>query len=112
MTRSGDNLYVYSTEWSYITNDWTVTYATVDTRTKQIVTRNFITDGTDAEIKIPYGVAVNPETEEIFVTDARDYVTPGMLHCYRPDGSRKWSVSTGDIPAHIVFTTQKLEPLK
>jgi DNA-binding beta-propeller fold protein YncE len=111
MTRSGDNLYVYSTEWSYITNDWTITYATVDTRTKQIVTRNFISDGTDAEIKIPYGVAVNPETEEIFVTDAKDYVTPGMLHCYRPDGSRKWSVSTGDIPAHIVFTTQKLEPL-
>ncbi len=111
MTRSGDSLYVYSTEWSYITNDWTITYAIVDTETKEIVTRNFIKDGTEKGIKIPYGVAVNPETKEIFVTDAKDYVTPGTLHCYSPEGIRKWSVTTGDIPAHIVFTTRKLQPL-
>jgi hypothetical protein len=43
------------------------------------------------------------------VTDAKDYVTPGTLHCFSPDGKRKWSVTTGDIPAHIVFTRQKLQ---
>ena len=111
MARSGDSLYVYSTEWSYITNDWTITYAIVDTETKEIVTRNYITDGTEKNIKTPYGTAVNPETKEIFVTDATDYVTPGYLHSYSPEGIRKWSVTTGDIPAHIVFTTRKLQPL-
>jgi outer membrane protein assembly factor BamB len=56
-------------------------------------------------------VAINPETKEIFVTDAKDYVTPGTLYCFSPDGQKKWSVTTGDIPAHIVFTTKKLQPI-
>ena len=109
MTLNGDSLYVYSTEWSYLTNSWTVTYAIVNTQTKSIVTRRFITDGTEKGIKIPYGVAVNPETHEIFVTDAKDYVSPGTLYCFSPDGKKKWSVTTGDIPAHMVFTYKKLK---
>jgi YVTN family beta-propeller protein len=109
MTLSGDSLYVYSTEWSYTTNTNTVSYAIVDTKTKKVVSRNFITDGTDKFIEIPYGIAVNSETKEIFVTDAKDYVTPGTLYCFTPDGKKKWSVTTGDIPAHIVFTRKKLQ---
>lgn len=26
-----------------------------------------------------------------------------------PDGKKKWDVQTGDIPAHIVFTTRPLQ---
>jgi hypothetical protein len=109
MTICGDSLYVYSTEWSYTTNSNTITYAIVNTAKKKIVTNNFITDGTEKNIKIPYGVAVNPETHEIFVTDAKDYVTPGTLYCFSSDGKKKWSVTTGDIPAHIVFTRKSLK---
>lgn len=111
MTLSGDSLYVYSTEWSYVTNKNTVSYAIINTKTKSIVSRNFITDGTEKEIEIPYGIAVNPETREIFVTDAKDYITPGKLFCFTPDGKKKWEVTTGDIPAHIVFTRKKLNDL-
>lgn len=112
MNRIGDSLYVYSTVWSYNTNSNTITYAIVNTLTKKIVERNFIKDGTEKEIAIPYGVAINPETHEIFVTDAKDYVTPGTLYCFSIDGKKKWSVTTGDIPAHIVFTTKKLQSTK
>lgn len=112
MTLCGDSLYVYSTEFSYITNKWTVSYAILDTRTEKVVTRNFITDGTDDAIQVPYGIAVNPNTHEFFVTDAKDYVSPGTLHCFSPEGKRKWSVTTGDIPAHIVFTRVPLASLK
>lgn len=111
MNRCGDSLYVYSTEWSYITNSNTVTYAIVNTQTQTITDRNFIKDGTNKSIKIPYGVAVNPKTKEIFVTDAKNYVIPGTLYCFTPEGRKKWSVTTGDIPAHIVFTTKKLQPI-
>ncbi|PXX97083.1 hypothetical protein DF185_18855 [Marinifilum breve] len=104
MTLCGDSLYIYSTEWSYITNSNTITYAIMNVKTKRVVTRNFIKDGTDKKIKIPYGLMVNPENGEFFVTDAKDYVTPGTLHCFASDGIRKWSVTTGDIPAHMVFT--------
>ena len=108
MTLCGDSLYVYSTEWSYLTNSNTISYAIVNVKTRRVVTRNFIKDGTDDIIKIPYGLAVNPENKEFFVTDAKDYVTPGTLHCFNNDGTKKWSVTTGDIPAHIVFTHKKL----
>ena len=112
MTVCGDSLYVYSTEWSYPTQSNTVSYAIVNVRTKKIVTRNFITDGTDRRIAIPYGIAVNPATREIFVTDAGNYVTPGKLYCFNPDGTKKWEVETGDIPAHIAFTYTELAPLR
>ncbi len=112
MTICGDSLYVYSTEWSWITNKNTVSYAIADTKTKKIVSRNFIKDGTDKQIKIPYGVAVDPDTREILITDAKDYVTPGTLYCITPEGKKKWEVVTGDIPAHIVFTRKKLQSIK
>ena len=65
-----DSLYVYSTEWSYYTNSWTVSYAIYNTKTKKTDTRNFITDGTEKSIKIPYGIAINPETGEVCIKDA------------------------------------------
>ncbi len=111
MWRSGDLLYVYSTEWSWYTEKMENTYALVDTKTQTLIDNNFIKDGTEQNIVIPYGVAVNPNTGEIFATDAKNYVTPGKLHCYSADGVLKWSVITGDIPAHIVFTTEKLQTI-
>lgn len=109
MTFCNDFLYLYSTEFSYVTNSNEVNYAKVDTRTQKVTTKNFITDGTDKKITVPYGVAVNPENGEFFVTDAKNYVTPGTLYCFNADGTKKWEVETGDIPAHIVFTSKRLK---
>lgn len=105
MTLAGDSLYVCSTEWNHATNSNSVSYAIYDVKQEQIVTRNLIKDGTDKKIIVPYGIAVNQETKEFFVTDAGDYVTPGKLYCFSPKGHLKWSVTTGDIPAHFAFTT-------
>ncbi len=111
MWLDGDLLYVYSSEWSWYSEAMGNTYALIDTKSQTVIDTNFIKDGTEENIVIPYGIAVNPETKEIFATDAKDYVTPGKLHCYSSDGVLKWSVTTGDIPAHIAFTTVQLEPL-
>ncbi|GGH60132.1 DNA-binding beta-propeller fold protein YncE [Filimonas zeae] len=100
---TGDSAYVYSVEWNWNTQANTVSYAIVNTRTEQLVTRNFITDGTEKNIRIPYGIAVNPLTQDIYVTDAKDYVSPGTLYCFDKTGKKKWSVVTGDIPAHMAF---------
>lgn len=99
----GDSLYIYSTEWSYITNTNEVTYGIVDVVSKKLVTKNFITDGTEKQIKMPYGIMVNPITKDIYVTDAKNYVSPGILYCFDKEGKQKWNVRTGDIPAHFVF---------
>lgn len=99
----GDSLYTYSTEWSYITYSNVISYGIVDTRTHQVVSHSFIKDGTDKEIEIPYGIMVHPVTKDIYVTDAGNYVSPGMLYCFTKAGRKKWSVRTGDIPAHFVL---------
>ena len=106
MAIHGDSLYYFATDWSNYTQKNTISYGIIDVRTHQVVSDNFITDGTDKDITIPYGIAVHPITGEIFVTDAKNYVSSGTLYCFSPDGHRKWSVRTGDIPAHITFLTQ------
>ncbi|MEN0094064.1 MAG: DUF5074 domain-containing protein [Pedobacter sp.] len=103
----GDSLYVYSTEWSYITYSNVITYGIVNTKTHQIVSRAFITDGTDQQIEIPYGIMVHPVTKDIYVTDAGNYVSPGVLYCFSKEGKKKWSVRTGDIPAHFAMVKKK-----
>lgn len=100
---SGDSLYYYSTEWNNYTQKNSITYGIINTHTKQQVSNRFITDGTEKDITIPYGINIHPETHDIYVTDAKNYVSSGVLHCYGKDGVRKWSVRTGDIPAHMCF---------
>lgn len=104
-----DQLYMISTEWNYVTGSNTIGFARYDTNTQQLVPGNFITDGTEKDIRLPYGLAVNPETKEIFVSDATNYVTPGYLYCFSPEGKLRWKVRTGDIPAHFAFTTQDFQ---
>jgi len=99
-----DLAYIYSTEWNYLQGENTITYHMIDVKNEVLLDRKFITDGTEKNIKIPYGIAVNPSNKDVYVTDAKDYVTPGRLHCYNAQGRLKWTVTTGDIPAHIAFT--------
>lgn len=99
----GDSLYFYSVEWNKQTERNTVTYGIIDVRTGQLVTDHFITDGTEQDIVITYGICVHPTTGDIYVTDAKNYVSSGVLHCYDRHGKKKWSVRTGDIPAHMAF---------
>ena len=106
MALKGDSLFFYATEWNNFTASNTISYGIIDVRTKQVISDNFIADGTEKEITIPYGIAVHPESGDIFVTDAKNYVSSGTLYCFTPDGKKKWSVRTGDIPAHITFLSK------
>lgn len=103
MAIHGDSLYYYATEWNNYSQSNAVSYGIINLRLKKIVSTNFITDGTEKNISIPYGIAVHPETGDIFVTDAKNYVSSGTLYCFNRAGKCKWSVRTGDIPAHITF---------
>ena len=99
----GDSLYACSSGFDYIEMDYVMSYKIMNVRTREVVSEKFISDGTDEQIQLPYGIKVNPRTREILLTDAKDYVTPGYLYCFSPEGVKKWEVRTGDIPAHIAF---------
>ena len=99
----GDSMYFYGSNQNYLGTDNHITYGIVNVRTHTLITDHFITDESEKNIKIPYGILVNPYNGDIYVTDAKNYVSSGQLHCYTREGKRKWSVRTGDIPAHMCF---------
>ena len=99
----GDSLYFISAAWDEQTETNAVRYGIIDIRTHQVLTDHFITDGTERDIAVPYGIALHPANGDIYVTDAKNYVSSGKLHCYSREGKLRWSVRTGDIPAHMAF---------
>lgn len=103
MCMAGDSLFILSNEYDAQTGKYTVAYTLYDVKKQNIVTNKFISEQTELRLISPYGLAVNPLTREIFLTDAKDYVSPGTLYCFTPDGRYKWSVTTGDVPAHFAF---------
>ena len=98
----GDSLYLYGTDWS----SGEANYGIVDVRTRQPVADRLLPDG--LRVEMPYGIMVHPVTKDIYLTDAKGHVTPGTLHCFTPD-SAKWSVSTGDVPAHFALVPRQGE---
>lgn len=103
MALAGDKIYVIGL--TYIPPTWTptTTYNIVNVKTRELESGSFITDGTESDIATAFTVTVNPGNGDIYVTDAKDYVSSGTLHCYTGSGKHKWSVRTGDIPARIAF---------
>lgn len=104
MCMEGDSLYAVCGEWSDFNAGYSDTkYKIINTRSLAVDNEMFITDGTDTKIKRPYGIAVNPVTKEIYIADARQYVSPGTLYCFSPEGVAQWNVRTGYVPAHFFF---------
>ena len=105
----GDSMYYYGAYWNDETMSNQITYGvfsiqnSLPFREGAGVGSSLITDGTEQNIKIPYGIQVNPYNGDIYITDAKNYVSSGQLHCYSREGKHKWSVRTGDIPAHMCF---------
>lgn len=99
----GDSAYIYSAAINDATGSTAISYSILNLGTHLIDDNRIIKDGTDAAIKMPHGIAVHPVTGEIYITDARNYVSSGRIHCYSPDGKLKWSQTTGEIPAHFAF---------
>jgi hypothetical protein len=96
-----DQLYIISTNSGNARQKYN--YQILNVNTETLLVQPFVTDGTDLSITQPYGLAVNPVTKEVLLTDARDYVTPGTLYCFDNSGKKKWQVTTGDVPAHFAF---------
>lgn len=103
MALAGDKIYVIGSTYTPPTWALTTTYNIVNAKTRKLESGSFITDGTESDITTAFTVTVNPGNGDIYVTDAKDYVSSGTLHCYTGSGKHKWSVRTGDIPARIAF---------
>lgn len=51
----------------------------------------------------PYGLLATEDA--LYITDAKNYVSSGVLYCYSLAGQQRWSALTGDIPGHLCLVT-------
>ena len=74
----------------------------LDLATGQVTDSDFITDGT--RVECPYSIKVEPTSHKVYVCDAMDYVTPGSLLCFSPEGRLLYRVpGIGINPNTVVF---------
>lgn len=103
MTIVNDKLYFYGNEFNYNTHSYVKSFGIIDVKTEQIISQKIIDEKYADDIKTPYGIAVNPITEDIYMTDARNYVSTGFVYCFDKNGTFKWKTEAGNIPAHFAF---------
>lgn len=90
---------------AYFHNNYggTGTAKVYNTSTGSVVRNEFVTDGTD--IDTPYGINIDDQNGDVYVSDAKDFVTAGTVTCFNKEGVRKFffSVSPGVNPNKVVF---------
>ncbi|WP_312901527.1 YncE family protein [Chryseobacterium taichungense] len=103
MTIVNDKLYYFGNEFNYNTHSYTKTFGIIDVKTEEVISNTMIDQQYADAIKTPYGIAVNSITEDIYLTDARNYVSTGFVYCFDKNGHFKWKTEGGNIPAHFTF---------
>lgn len=103
MTIVNDKLYYYGNEFNYNTHTYKKSFGIINVKTEEIISNKIIDQEYVDAIKTPYGIAVNPITEDIYITDARNYVSTGFVYCFDKNGHFKWKTEGGNIPAHFTF---------
>lgn len=98
-----DKLYYLSNAFNYNTETTVKSYGIIDLKTKEIISKKLFSSEYEAKIEAPYGIAVNPITEDLYITDAGNYVSTGSLYCFDKNGTFKWKTEGGNIPAHFAF---------
>jgi YVTN family beta-propeller protein len=86
----------------YIDFDFSV--KAYNTKTLTAGTTNFITDGTT--FTAAFAIAADPLTGEVFVTDAIDYTSNGLLYAFDKTGKKEYSLTTGINPGTIIFVNK------
>ncbi|HBZ33673.1 MAG TPA: hypothetical protein DEO38_01090 [Bacteroidales bacterium] len=102
-TISGDKVYYYHQ------TSGNKTYGVIDVTTRSVISTSLITDGTEQTITMPYMIDVNNYSGDIYIGDAKNYVSSGTLSCYTSGGTLRWRVTTGDIPAAMAFIYKEQE---
>ena len=97
-TIEGDTAFVY--HYDYMgTNGSTILM--IDVKTEQVITDSFITDGTLVETV--YGIAADPTSNDIYITDAQSFQGKGLVFRFSNDGKLKSTYQAGINPVAVRF---------
>lgn len=103
MTIVNDKLYYYANDFNYNTHTTKKSFGVIDVESETILSTDLIPTEYQKKIQNPYGIAVNPISGDIYITDARDYTSIGYIYAFDKNGNFKWEQSAGNIPAHFAF---------
>lgn len=78
--------------------------AVYNVKTQTVAQANFITDGT--VITTPFAININAKTGEVFIADALDYASNGVLYAFDKNGKKEYSIATGINPGKILFVNK------
>ena len=94
---SGDIAYLYNNYGG------TGTAKVYNTATNTFVRNEFIADGTI--IQTPYGINIDEQNGDVYIADAKNFVSAGSVTCFGSNGVKKFSfsVSPGVSPNTILF---------
>ncbi|MDN3548649.1 YncE family protein [Mucilaginibacter aquaedulcis] len=81
----------------YATGDNKIAVYNAKTQTR--VTDSFVTDGT--AIQYPYSICANPVSGEVYVGDAKDGLSNGLVDIFDRTGKLEYSFATGTYPVKI-----------
>ncbi|MBW6490420.1 MAG: YncE family protein [Lentimicrobium sp.] len=97
---SGDSAFVYNYNW----NAGTSSIRVINTVTLEVANNAFISDGT--VIESVYGIAADPFTGIIYITDAGNFTGRGKVHAFSKSGKKLYSFDAGINPSGIVFANK------
>jgi len=98
LTIVGDTAYVYYYDFASASGSKIML---IDAKNETLISNNFITDNT--KIETVYGIAVNPLTHDVFVTDAHSFTKTGEVICFGSNGKKKYSFKAGLNPSYMGF---------
>jgi len=105
---NGDTAYVYY--YDFMTGSGSKIML-INVKNETIIRDNFITDGT--VIETAYGITVDKQSGNVFITDAHGFVHTGNVVCFSKEGKKKYSFKAGLNPGHIAFLNEtKIDTLK
>lgn len=103
MAIAGDSLFYIGSSFNYLTGGYACEYGIIDIQKHRKIETNLFEAKELKQIKIPYGVLVNPFERDFYIMDAKNFVSSGELVHFKADGTYDWKVKTGDIPSCGAF---------
>lgn len=94
-------LFFFTNIYDANTNDFNKSFGYIDLSTDTVTESGFI-DATD-DIEAPYGIGINPENGDIFVTDAGNFSSTGLVYQFDSTGEFVEKFKAGIIPGHFAF---------
>lgn len=101
-TIAGDTAWVYNYDWASQSSSILM----LNVKTEEIITNNFITDGTP--IKTVYGIKADPISKLVYITDALDFGSNGKVYAFDYEGRLKFEFGAGISPANVVVVDRKV----